>query len=346
MIEIKLAKKETEIESIRTFRNSLLMDHGQFGNDSIQKIYDPIDSTAWIFYSLENKRLTGVCRTSCLKNFLDEDFLFWEEFEIKTWLELLSREEISYTDKLMIGFSKKKQKTLISLLKKNYELLLAEGIKINIVCPEESRQTYYEWLGYKKFAPSFYKEKHSSWPLVPMVLFTEDLEYLNSIKSPLIKNLELNPISENLEYLNKIKNSFQKFLKEHTAYMRLRHLAREYGIFFKHPSMKPFISALKLVKFNPGDYVFKKGEKASSLYLIVQGSGRIEESHNEKYQTGAFLGLDQLLSPGFRTYSLVAESELETLELFSEDFYSIIKSQPKSVALVFNLIGEKLRGIR
>lgn len=345
MIEIKLAEKETEIESIRTFRNSLLLNHGQFKNDSILKILDPLDSESWILYSLENKRLTGTLRTSSLKNFNYEDFLFQKEFEIHKWLEILPAKEISYTDKLMIGFSLRKKRTLIDLLKHHHKHLLEKNIKADLICPEESKQAFYEWIGYRKFAASFYKETHSSWPLVPMVFLPEDTNYLKEIKSPLAKVSNSQSKTEE-NYLKKIKSTFYESFKEHTAYIQLRPLAREYGLFFKHPNMKAFIGALKNRKYLSGEFVFKAEELGCSLHLIIKGTAKIAENPSEKYGTGAFLSLDALLSPSIRTYSLIAEEELETLELSSEDFYSIIKSKPKSAALILNLIGERIRGMR
>ena len=87
---------------------------------------------------------------------------------------------------------------------------------------------------------------------------------------------------------------------------------------------------LKHLIFLPGDPLFSKGEKASSMYFIVTGQFKIEvESESIVLEQGEFFGEMGLLYGRRRSADAHALTYSELLCLESKDFHSILNKHPE-----------------
>lgn len=336
-IEIKLAKSKRDRQAIGRFKSAIL---GKLGFAA--------DEQSWIIYSHEDKEITGTLKTCSLDRSSPELLDYIKHCNPNKWFKVLKPSETTFSSQFIVANSRRKNRTVLSLIQKHYELLSKNKIRADFICSPEPTQPYYEWLGYRKFNKPFH-HPNSAWPLVPMVLFVNDFEHLQRIHSPLIKGI-LNSTSratkkQDAKKQDEVLKNFleQNFTAEFTkpaAYIHLRYLANKYNLLFKNELMKPYIDALKHHKFAKGDKIFAKGDWGTSLYIITKGSIR---TANRTVKTGEIIGISSLLSPGHRTYTAIANEESETLELDYSDFYSIIKDKPHTAPTILNLIGIELR---
>jgi sigma-B regulation protein RsbU (phosphoserine phosphatase) len=88
-------------------------------------------------------------------------------------------------------------------------------------------------------------------------------------------------------------------------------------------------------KFTKGEYLFKIGDKAEKLYYVAKGVVRLPEI-NCFMQPGQVIGEMGIFSPGKkRTASAMADVDVETFTLTSEEVRALISRQP---ALGINLM--------
>jgi sigma-B regulation protein RsbU (phosphoserine phosphatase) len=87
--------------------------------------------------------------------------------------------------------------------------------------------------------------------------------------------------------------------------------------------------------FRQGEYLFRKGDSADKLFLIVQGLVRLPEL-NRTMKPGHVLGELGIFSPGKqRTASALAEQDVEVYAMGSDEVRSLFSHDP---ALALNLI--------
>ncbi len=336
-IKVKLAKSKADKEKIFKFRYNVIESTGTYQpaiDYDEKKIEEPIDHKAWLMSSEEDGEITGTFRTYTLDQ---ESFEYAKQCEIENWLRILEPDEVSCTSKFMIYQSSRKNRTILTLLKKHYQFLVENSIKVDLICCPEPTLPYYEWVGYRKFAKPFHHST-SPWALIPMALITQDTDYLKKIRSPLYDpNIE---IFEDTTLSLFLERTFPDKYTTSSAYIQLRRIGNKYNIVFKNDVMKPYITALKHHKYINGEDVYVAGDEGSSLHLIVAGSAKTEK---QTFKAGDLFGEASMLHPGKREETIVAQGHLETLELESEDFYNIVNEKPETAPLILQLIGEKLR---
>jgi signal transduction histidine kinase/DNA-binding NarL/FixJ family response regulator/HPt (histidine-containing phosphotransfer) domain-containing protein len=97
--------------------------------------------------------------------------------------------------------------------------------------------------------------------------------------------------------------------------------------------------------FVAGAPVIIKGEIADSLYVIVSGTVRVHDDDYEVAQMGAgnFFGEMSLLNSGPRTISISAITDVETICIGRESFYSMLRSEPGMIRNIIGGLVERLR---
>lgn len=332
----ELAESKEAKEDIFKFRYQVINKLGaidEYGKYQEEKFEDEHDKYSWLVASFEKGKMTGTFRTYSLDKAHIE---YSENCNLSKLQEELSPEDISYTSKFMIAGSKRKNRTILSLLKKHYELLKEKNIKADIICCPEPTLPYYEWIGYRKFGKAF-QHGSSPWDLFPMVLLSEDHKYLSQINSPLIKAETKN---KNKKKDIDLSNFFNKEELETTSFIQTRKLANLFKLDLHDLHLKPFLSSLIHRKYKKGETLFEKGQNGSSMYFIIKGKVKTD---NKDLEEGDIMGVSRLLKPSQRNYTATALKDLETLELHSQDFYTILKSKPESLPSILHILGSHLQ---
>lgn len=341
----KIAKSKKDKDKVFKFRGEVLEASRIYTDDQTRyKEQEPEDTKAHIVYTEEEGNITGTFRTISLDKI---DFPYKEHFRLEQWLKVAKPEEISFTSKFMTKGSSRKNRTILTLLRAHFELLLENDIRVDFIRSPEPTVPYYEWIGYKKIGRAI-NSPNLPWMLAPMALVVNDVTFLERINSPLL-SYPSKRLQELLEEKKRdgalsrfLQNTFPEELITPTAYIQLRKLKSSYSNYFKSNEMKPFLKYLEHHKYINGERVFKKDEFGSSIHLIINGHADIE---GENLGAGDFFGTACLLKPGKREFSAKADGELETLELNSEDFYGVIKDKPNIIHIFLELISEKVRDL-
>ncbi len=325
-INIQTVTAEDELTELNLLRTNLEL--------NIAKL-----ESGFILYSLENNnKLTSSIETNYGNALLlsNNQIDFNPELMKLNQCLLLSRPEcISYSSKLIIFNTSRERRTILSLLIENHKKLIENNIEINLILVPTNLQEYFEQLGYCQYAKAGYNTEGLS--LVPMLLLAQDYYYLSLIGSPLARNCHETKIDR-----SKLREVFGKDYKDPRIYLQLKQLASRFNIKLDEKLIEPYLGVLKYNVFKAGENIFRENEAGSSLHIITNGITKINQ---HKYKAGGFFGIDSLLNPGNRRYTLEAESKVETLEIESEDFYKIIRSKPNTTPMILNLLGERLRDI-
>ncbi len=89
--------------------------------------------------------------------------------------------------------------------------------------------------------------------------------------------------------------------------------------------------------YAPGSIVYRRGEKANSIYIIESGEAQVFTSSKIKtislmeYKEGAILGTDLLYNDGVHSYSVMAKTKLVVKVYSVEAFRKMISSFPSEV---------------
>lgn len=100
------------------------------------------------------------------------------------------------------------------------------------------------------------------------------------------------------------------------------------------------ICAGKVIKLHAGEYVFRAGDQGNVMYVIISGSVRVETviggSRQElaRFTTGQIFGEIAFVANVLRTADIVAEEELEVLEISEPFFQELILELPQTAAKI------------
>jgi diguanylate cyclase (GGDEF)-like protein len=104
------------------------------------------------------------------------------------------------------------------------------------------------------------------------------------------------------------------------------------------------ISAGRLLKLHPGEYVFHAGDEGREMFVVVSGSVRVEAMVGgsrqvlARFKKGQIFGEIAFVTRTFRTADVIAEEPLETLEINEVFLRNLIEKMPQTAArILFNL---------
>lgn len=305
-------------------------------NITIQTISDKTELDNFILHSLENNKLTASLETYCgTVLLLSNNAASFNPglMKLDQCLLLAKPEQISYSTRFIVTNTRRERRTILSLLIANHKKLIENNIAVNLILCPKNLQEYFEHIGYCQYAKAHYNSEGLS--LVPMLLLVQDYEYLTAIGSPLSRNLKESKLDREV-----LREIFGRDYRDPRIYIQLKKLATRLNVNLDEKLIEPYLSVLKYNVFQPNTNIFVEGELGSGLHIIT--AGVVSINHRE-HKSGGFFGIDTLLSPGVRRYTLGAESKVESLEIESEDFYKIMKSKPNTVPMILNLLGERLK---
>lgn len=84
--------------------------------------------------------------------------------------------------------------------------------------------------------------------------------------------------------------------------------------------------------YAPGDVVVAEGDPATRLYVVVDGTARVERAESGpvgRLKPGDFFGELALIEEHGRTASVVAETELTCLLIAAWDFRALLEEHPQ-----------------
>lgn len=109
--------------------------------------------------------------------------------------------------------------------------------------------------------------------------------------------------------------------------------------------LAPLARVAEVETYDDGEYVFREGDSADALYVVVRGAIRIERK-GERLATlgsGQPFGEMAVLDAEARSADAVSEGRSEVLRIGSEEFYDALREQVEIAEGVMRMLSQRLR---
>jgi small-conductance mechanosensitive channel/CRP-like cAMP-binding protein len=136
-----------------------------------------------------------------------------------------------------------------------------------------------------------------------------------------------------------VHEEIRKEAVEEMNLKRVEGFLRQVSIFepLDNGDIKALASSGRDWSFGKGEHIVKQGEAGSSLFLILDGSASVHVRRSDngadfvvgRLQAGDFFGEKSLLTGEPRGASVVAETDLEVIEIQKENLVSMLESNPR-----------------
>jgi len=106
-----------------------------------------------------------------------------------------------------------------------------------------------------------------------------------------------------------------------------------------------FRSAPEVVAVSGGDYIFRKGERAKMMYLIIEGNVElvVHGTVLETARAGTFIGEMALIDDAARSASARARGECRVFPIDESRFQSLVQQTPFFALQLMKTLVERLR---
>jgi CRP-like cAMP-binding protein len=106
-----------------------------------------------------------------------------------------------------------------------------------------------------------------------------------------------------------------------------------------------FRSQEKVVTLKPGDVLFRKGDAAQHMYVVLSGEVRVGDGNKifEQVLAGGMLGEMALIDHAPRAATVTAETECTLAEIDEKRFLFLVQQTPSFALNVMRLLSQRLR---
>ena len=102
----------------------------------------------------------------------------------------------------------------------------------------------------------------------------------------------------------------------------------------------------KVVRFDAGQVVIERAQPARSMYVVTQGTARVDVGGRyHDLKRGALLGEMGLLSSKPRMRTVTAQEGFEALEIETDDFDAFLRENPGVAIAMLKIMAERLREV-
>ena len=106
------------------------------------------------------------------------------------------------------------------------------------------------------------------------------------------------------------------------------------------------LSQAKVVRFDPGQVVIERDQPARGMYVVTQGTARVDVGGRyHDLKRGALLGEMGLLSSRPRMRTITAQEGFEALEIEVDDLDAFLRENPGVAIAMLKIIAERLREV-
>ena len=106
------------------------------------------------------------------------------------------------------------------------------------------------------------------------------------------------------------------------------------------------LSRVKVVRFDPGQVIFEREQPARAMYVVTQGTARVDVGGRyHDLKRGALLGEMGLLSSKPRMRTVTALDGFEALEIEVDDLDAFLRENPGIAIGMLKIVAERLREV-
>ncbi|CAN2039263.1 putative GNAT family N-acetyltransferase [Candidatus Magnetomoraceae bacterium gMMP-15] len=345
-IEIGLVQDEHTRAEVFKLRYSVFIEEmGQnlsYADHEKKFVKDELDSGADILFAKHANKIIATIRLNpgnTLYPSLETDLGLerFKKFSIKSY---------AYTSKLAIHQEWRGTNVLGKLFMAAYNYTRENGYRFVFGYCAPELVNLYEHTGFRR-----YKENIVIPNLgyrVPMVIVTEDIDYLKSIRSPFIRIARKyeNP-SETADWFAKeFSSEINKFDKHILKPKDFKNTIPLIPLFnsLSDDEVRTFLAFATLLYVSAGDKIIRKGDISYGMFILISGEVEIsirtqqKKYFIERYGKGEVFGEMAFLSLMPQTADVVAITDLKVLVISPKILKKVTNTMSKTGAkLMFNL---------
>lgn len=100
------------------------------------------------------------------------------------------------------------------------------------------------------------------------------------------------------------------------------------------------------VFLEPGDLIFDAGDKADSMYVVIEGEAQVDVGGRfHRFTRGTVFGEMALVAPGKRIAAVRAVEPLHVLKVYADDFRSLLLDRPQIALWTLRTLALRLREV-
>lgn len=262
------------------------------------------------------------------------------------------RGALTLTDRLTVPRESRNPYLLQLILAAGHKSARHIGSKFDFRCCAPGMVMMYEKLGYRRYADNFESEEDGY--QVPMVLVTEDIDYLKTIRSPLIGvAAEFKNSGETSEWFqnqfpNAITHDWQRLMDEEQLWKLLTDKLNQTPLEgipliagLSYADAKSLFKMCPVLQCRAGDRIVRSGDHADQMYIVLSGAVEVRAGNDQVIATlgpGEMFGERSLFHETQYVASVTAAEAVDLLAITS-DFVDKLKNQSPHIAatLLYNL---------
>lgn len=356
--QVAVARNDDEKREIYKFRYQILVEEMQLDlSDADHKgkiVRHPLDDSGLHLYMTVGGKVIAAIRLNLGKLTPVPDDLY-QAYGLDRFTAYPA-EQISFTTQLLVQERWRMSSAPAVLLGAVYKLIRQQGVRFDFCHCPPYLVALYEQLGYRRYTDNFVDE-HTGYT-VPLVLLTEDIDYLRKAQSPFFK------LAANTKNSNRTALWFEKEFPEYATSAPPRRMTDEdfwrmltqklhqiplvsipllSGLTYEEA--KSFISVGTVLKAKKGDLIVRAGDVGNEMFVLLTGAVEVRltdsggtERNLVTLSQGDVFGEVAFLSESPRSANVVAMCDAEVLVLTQAFLKKVMEAMPRiTVKVLFNL---------
>lgn len=357
--QVAIARSEEEKSEIYKFRYHISVEEMDLNiSDADHKsktLRHPLDESGLHLYMTVDGKVVAAIRLNLGKLTPVPDDLY-QAFKLDSFTTYPA-EHISFTTQLLVLDKWRMSSVPAVLLGAVYKLIRQQGVRFDFCHCPPYLVALYEQLGYRRYTDNFVDE-HTGYT-VPMVLLTEDIDYLRKAQSPFFKLAARYASNSNRTAL-----WFEREFPEHATSAPPRRMTDEdfwrmltqklhqiplvsipllSGLSYEEA--KSFISVGTVLRAKKDDLIVRTGDVGNEMFVLLTGAVEVRltdsggtERNLVTLSQGDVFGEVAFLSESPRSANVVAMCDAEVLVLTQAFLKKVMEAMPRiTVKVLFNL---------
>ncbi len=356
--QIAIARGAMEKKEIFRFRYRVLVDELHQSPDEAdhdkKALRDSLDDTAIHMYMTVDGKVIASVRLNLVKLSPVPDEL--RQAYALDRFDAFPGDKISLTSQLMISEKWRKSSVPAVLLGATYKLARQQGILLDFCHCAPYLVPLYEQLGYRRYTDNFV-DKTAGY-VMPLVLLTEDIDYLKACRSPFFKLAaqyrndgktaawflrEFPDRASETPRGGLTDDDFWRLLTDKLHQIPLISIPLLKGLTYEEA--KSFLKVGTVLQSREGDMIVRVGDIGNEMFVLLAGAVEVrmvDGAGNEHVLCtlgqGEVFGEVAFLSTTPRSANVVALADCEVLVLTQQFFEKVMESMPAITAKVlFNM---------
>jgi hypothetical protein len=354
---IQQASTEAELTAIARLRYELYVEQlrifAETADHAQRTLAEPADATTSHFYAALHGQIVGALR---LDSGADVPFTSAAEaaYDLVRFRTTITDAQIAICTRLVVRTEYSATPVLLQLLVAMARFAAGRGIELILYGCQPHQIAFFTSIGFRSYRQVYNDPEFGI--LMPLALLTGDLEYLESIGSPLSAFLSPSPESKAAAHtLAALLSESQHHSGDGDVPAPWRELYRN---LVSLPSDSPrlfdglteaevrrLLAQSQLIECAPGDRVIRRGLMARTIFVVLAGALEVRENGRlvRVARRGAVLGELAFLLDGRRTADVYATAAgTRVLALHEKNLRQLIDERSRMAAIVLHNLAKIL----